>query len=365
MAENKDLYEVLGISKDADEKTIKNAYRKIALKYHPDRQEGKSESEKQEAEQKFKEASSAYEVLSDKDKRQRYDTFGTVDGQDSGFGGFDGFDFGGFDFGGFRGNPFDFPGWGSNSDGGRKQRQVKPGQSIQMEIPLTIEDIYNGCTKKVKYNINVRCPECHGNGGETKTCSYCGGTGMHVETTHTPFGFQQVKSVCQHCHGTGEEITKKCPHCHGTGFVKKEKTTEVNFPAGIISGNGNKYSFQGSESSSPDGQNGDFIAYAKWNFDENIYSINGSDITQNIYIPYEDAILGTTYHLVLPNNRKKDIKISKGTEPGKKLRIPSEGIKDMNGYRGSYIICVNYKLSDNISEEEIKLLEQIKKLHNN
>lgn len=352
----KNLYELLGISKNATEQEIKQAYRKMSLKYHPDRWASKSENEKKEAEDKFKEINYAYQVLSDPEKKKNYDTYGDPEMKNAGFGG-------GNPFGGFSdlfkqfGNMHGFG--GGNPFGGET---IEPGQDIQMRIPLTIEEIFTGCTKKVKFNRNVRCPNCHGAGGSgQKTCPHCHGTGQHVDTQRTPFGVIQNVTTCPYCHGTGFTIEHKCQSCNGTGFKKSENTVEIKFPPGMPNGKGIQYSEQGSESSSVKGPNGDFIAIAKYDFDTNRYTINGLDVVEKVYIPYYDLLLGCDYTITLPNKITKKISLNSCIEEGKLIKLYREGIK-YQGQVGDYYLEIHYELPTSLTAEERKNIENIKVL---
>lgn len=365
---SKDLYEILGLDRNASQADIKAAHRKYSKMYHPDLQGDKSEKEKKESEEKFKEVQHAYEVLSDENKRKQYDMFGSEDGQPQGgsFGGFGDFgDFGNFHFD-FGGDGFGFDDIRDMFGGGRSRQQesVLPGRNKKMTVKLSIKDIYNGFKKTVKYTIDKRCPNCHGKGGETHKCPYCNGTGIEIKTTRTLFGITTQQIVCSHCNGTGEIIDKKCPSCNGTGFRTKEVTLDIEIPAGAAPNSLYKYSGRGSEAKKAGHPNGDFIVQVVWDFDTDRYQINGLDITEKIKIPYEDAILGTKYHLILPDDKTYDVTISPNTVPGKKYVLRGKGIKDMYGRgTGNYYIEVDYQIPETLSEEEEDLLEKIREIH--
>lgn len=358
MAEEKDLYKILGVERDASDEDIKKAYRKLSLQYHPDKQVGKPEEEKKEAEDKFKEISNAYSVLSDPDKKRKYDMGGSFD-----FADFGNFHFGGMnpdDFGDFFGGIF---GRGSRT----RTRSYQPGSDIRMVVPLSIEDVYSGTTKKLKIRRNLRCPNCHGSKGKTTKCPHCNGTGIITETERTPFGIHQTTRPCHHCQGTGEKVTQSCPSCSGTGYKQEEAVIEVQFPAGIPNDGAIKMPGMGSQSLSPHGQDGSFIAIARYNFDISRYEIHGLDVIEHIKIPYEDCLLGMDYKLTLPDNTTINVTIPQLTESGKMLKIPGKGIEGTTNYgtkrRGDYYLAVQYELPKTLSEEEKKLLEEIRKFH--
>lgn len=354
---NKDFYQILGISKNATEKEIKSAYRKLSLKYHPDRQGGKSESEKKQAEKKMAEINEAYSILSDKDKKLKYDTYGSTD--DQGFGGFSQGGFGNMDDL-FKAMAGDFAGFGNFNT--YNNMQAEPGSSIQMKIPLTIEDVYCGCKKKVKFDRQIRCPNCHGEGGTgVKECQYCHGTGTLVQNTRTRFGFQRIVTPCPYCNATGKTVEHRCQTCHGSGFKTSSNSVMVEFPQGIPNGAGIKYAEQGNESKSINGYNGDFYATAEYAFDNNKYRIEGVDVYENIEINYFDALLGTVIETILPNKQKRKIKVDPCTPPRKILSLIGDGLIDIRSNRkGNYYYVLNYKIPSTLTKEEKKALESIK-----
>lgn len=362
MSVQKDYYEILGVSRDATDKEISKKFKSLALKYHPDRQNGRSEEEKKDAEEKFKEINEAYDVLSNPDKRKQYDMFGTVDGRMGGGSPFDG-------FGGFGGFEDVFNMFGGRGGFHQQQQQARPGKSVQMNIPLNIDDIYLGCTKKVKFKKDVRCMTCHGAGGtDVKTCPHCHGTGRIVKQTQNGFAIYRQEMPCTHCDGTGKTVGKVCPTCHGSGFKQEETIVEVTFPAGVQENQYIEMPDMGSESKHRTGQNGSFIAIAKYNYDKNRYTVTGLDIVEKIHIDYVDALLGTTYKLTLPDGKELDVHIKECTEYGKKLVLRGRGIKAKNQFgqemTGDYYLHVVYDVPSKLSAEEKKLLEKIKKSRN-
>lgn len=354
----KDLYTILGLDRNASEKDIKKSYRNMSLKYHPDRQQGKSEQEQKDAEEKFKEINEAYTILSDPEKKQQYDMFGTIDGQPGGGNPFSG-------FGGFGGGFEDiFNMFGGRGAGSRQQ--VRPGNTIQMKVPLDIKDIYCGCTKKVKYTRDVRCATCHGDGGtDVKICPHCGGTGRVVTQQMQGHAIFRQESACHHCQGTGKVVGKVCQTCHGSGFKQESNIIEVTFPAGVQENQYTEYNGQGSEAKKYGHPNGDFIAIAKYDYDRTRYNIDGLDITEYVHIDYVDALLGTEHMIEMPDGKKINIHIGECTEPNKKYILRQKGIKARDRYGreiiGDYFVQIIYDVPNKLSEKERKSLESIKK----
>lgn len=352
--ENKDYYEILGVDRNASEAEIKKAYRKLSLQYHPDKLANKSEKEKKEGEEKFKAITEAYSVLSDPEKKDKYDRFGSIDGMDMDFGP----DLGDILGRAFGGNPFGghFGGFGNRS------QMVESGIDHTMRIPLTIEDIFNGVEKTVKFKRNVRCSNCHGAGGTgVKTCPECHGQGRVRHTQRTPMGIMTQITDCPKCHGTGKIVEKVCPSCHGTGMQEAYNTVTVTFPAGVPNQYGVKYDNQGSESRDKRGENGDFIAIAEYKIDENRYSIEGNNVLEHVFIPYYDVLLGCDYTVNIPNGHKKTIHISPCTKEDNIMKILGEGL-NFRGVRGDYYVCIHYKYPEKLSDKEREHIEFIKEM---
>ena len=365
--DSKGYYKLLGVKEDASQEEIKSKYKKLALKFHPDKQANKSEKEKKEAEAKFKEINEAYQVLSDETKRRQYDS-GSSFNFDSGTGGFD---FSNFNWGN------GFPGWEDIGNGGfndpfssffgggsrqrSRKREPDPGKDIRMTIPVTLEELFTGATKKVKYERNVRCPVCHGDGGTGKhTCPDCNGTGMKRTRVRTPFGYTESISECQRCGGTGQVVDTKCTRCNGTGFVKEETVLEVKFPAGMYDGYSLQYAEKGSESKDVNGKTGDFYAICKHVYDHDKYIINNYiDVYEKVEIPYYDALLGTEYVLEKPDHKKIKLVIPSCVENGKHLKLAGQGLKTGNVI-GDYYVIIVYKLPEELTEDERNALEVIR-----
>ncbi len=366
---NKNLYEILDLTKeqvDNDPSILKKKYRELSKKYHPDRQSDKTDKEKKEAEEKCKEINEAYSVLNDPEKRKKYDLYGTYDGSaaGSGFDPFSGFGDFGFDF-----NPFDdirdFFGNGSGRTRSRRENII-PGENVRKTIPITLEDVYCGFKKKIKYEIDIRCPNCHGTGGETATCPVCNGSGIETKTTRTPFGISRIQTVCSRCGGSGRTVKKACPTCNGSGFKKKTVEFEINIPAGRGDGEVFQYESRGSEAKNANHPNGSLIVILQYDFDKTKYSIINNTIVEKVKIPYVDALLGCKYHLVLPDKKEMNINIKPCTKPGTKCRIRDMGItiEDMYGHKttGDYILDIAYDIPNELSEQEMHLLTKIKNL---
>lgn len=344
---NKNLYEILGISKNASGDDIKKAYRKLAVKYHPDKQAGKSDKEKKEAEEKFKDVSAAYAILSDPQKKARYDQFGVIDE--------DMMNGTGFDFSSMFDDIF------ANMFGSHRQRSSyrdpgrQKGTTIRLQIPVSIQEIFNGkIDRNIEYKIEVRCSKCHGAGGEGKhSCPHCKGTGMITETQYTAFGIMQNSHPCNYCHGSGEVIDKKCPNCNGTGVEQKTMSIHLN-TSNIHNGQNIMFNGKGYESKYADAPNGDLIVELIYQYDASKYVIQNNTIYEKIDVPYYDCILGSQINHTLPNGEKLKINIPQYSSDGSRISSP----KTFNGLNLIFIISV--KLPSYINESERKLLTNIK-----
>ena len=350
----RDYYEILGVSKNAEKAEIKKAYRKIAIKYHPDKNPGDKE-----AEEKFKEAAEAYEVLSNDEKRAKYDRFGhsAFDGA-GGFGGggmtmddiFSHFGdiFGGFGFGGF----------GGSSSGSR--RRVNKGTNLRVKVKLSLKDILNGTTKKIKVKKYVQCTHCNGTGAENsdvETCSTCGGSGHVIRVQNTFLGQMQTSSTCPSCHGNGTIIKNKCTHCYGEGIVKGEEVVQVNVPAGVAEGMQMKVGGKGN-AARRGGVNGDLIVvFEEEEHPELIRDEN--DLLYNLYISFPDAALGTSVEVPIIESKVK-IKVAPGTQAGKILRLRGKGLPSYGSYgKGDILVKINVWVPKTLTKEEKKILEKL------
>ena len=372
MAEKRDYYEVLGVNKNSTPDEIKSAYRKAALKWHPDKWVNGTDEEKKTAEEKFKEASEAYSVLSDENKKARYDRYGFagMDGGSTGAGGFGGFGdfdlndilnsvFGrGFDFGGF-GSGFGFGGGGSG--GGSRGGSIKQrGSNIRVKVKLNLQEIAHGVKKKIKVTKYVACTHCHGSGsedGSTETCPTCHGRGQVVQTVNSFFGQMQTQSVCPTCNGTGKVIKKKCTHCGGEGIMKGDEVIEIDIPAGVSQDM--QLTVRGKGNAGPhNGVNGDLYVLIEEEPHPD-FERNENDLIYNLFITIPEAILGTQAEVPTVDGKVR-VKIAPGTQSGKVLRLRGKGLPILNGYgSGDMLVNVNVWVPKKVNKEEEKLLQQL------
>lgn len=350
----RDYYEVLGVQKGASKDEIKKAYRKMAIQYHPDKNPGDKS-----AEDKFKEAAEAYEVLSNEEKKQRYDQFGHAGMGNSGGGGFnmtmeDIFSSFGDIFGGFGG----FGGFSGRSRGGRR---VNKGTNLRVKVKLSLQEVVKGVEKKIKVNKMVECSSCHGNGSEPgsspTTCSTCNGTGHVTRVTNTFLGQMQTSSPCHSCGGEGSVITNHCKKCGGEGIIRGEEVLNIKIPAGVASGMQMSVTGKGN-AARRGGINGDLIVLIEE--DENSELIRDeNDLIYNLYLSVPDAILGTTTEIPTIDGKVK-IKIEPGTQPGKILRLRGKGIPEVNGYRtGDLLVHVSVWIPKGVNRDEKKIIEKL------
>ena len=359
MAEKRDYYEVLGVPKNANADEIKKAYRKAAIKYHPDKNPGDKE-----AEEKFKEAAEAYDVLSNEEKRARYDKFGHagMSGAAGGAGGFGGFS-GGFSmddifsqFGDIFGGHF-----GGGFGGARGGRSVNRGSDIRVRIKLTLAEIVNGTTKKIKVNKDVVCEKCGGSGAKDAsshaTCSTCNGSGYVVTVQNTFFGRMQSQSVCPTCGGEGKVVTAKCDRCAGEGCVRDSEVIEIQVPAGVGEGMALTVSGKGN-AARRGGVNGDLIVVIEEERSAELVR-DGNNLIHNLNITVATAILGGEVEVPTVEGKAK-IKIAPGTHAGKVLRLRGKGIPDVNGYgRGDIMVVVDITIPTSLTSEEKKLVNEL------
>ena len=361
----RDYYEVLGVSKDASQAEIKKAYRQKAIKYHPDKNPGNKE-----AEENFKEAAEAYEVLSNEDKRRRYDQYGHA-----GVGGANGFSGGGMSmddifshfgdiFGGFGGGGFgNFGGFGGNR---RTSRRVNRGSNLRVTVKLNLKEIANGVEKKIKVKKYVKCTDCNGTGAAKgssfSTCNTCHGTGQVTRIANTFLGQMQTTATCPTCGGEGKIITSKCPKCGGEGIVKDDEIISINIPAGVAEGMQLSVSGKGN-AARRGGVNGDLIVVIKEEPHPELVR-DGNDLLYNLFLSFPQAALGTTVEIPTIDGKVK-IKVNAGVQAGKILRLRGKGIPEINGYgKGDILVKVNVWIPKNISKEEKKILEKLETSQN-
>lgn len=360
----RDYYEILGVQRDADQASIKKEYRRLAIKYHPDKNPGDKE-----AEEKFKEAAEAYEVLSDTEKRARYDRFGHAGVGDSG-----GFSGGGMTmedifrhFGNVfsdSGSPFDsfFGGERNFQSSGGGER----GANLRIKISLSLEEISEGVTKKIKLKKDINCDVCHGSGakdsGSVTTCSTCKGSGYVRQVRSTFLGQMATTSSCPSCNGTGKKITSFCPSCKGKGLMLGEETIEINIPAGVE--DGMQLSMRGKgHKGRNNGASGDLIVNIEEKQHEDFVR-DGKNIVFETNLNFSDLVLGTD--ITVPTIKGKvKINIPAGTPAGKIFRLKGKGVAVLNSYeRGDQLIHVNVWIPKKVSAEETEILKKLKSSQN-
>ena len=356
----RDYYEVLGVEKNVSADELKKAYRKAAIKYHPDKNPGDKE-----AEEKFKEAAEAYDVLSDPQKRARYDQFGHA-GMEGGAGGFGG----GGGFGGFSmedifsqfGDIFGghFGGFGGFGGGGSAPR-VRRGGDIRVKVKLSLSEIAEGCTKKIKIAKQIACDQCGGSGAKDSnsysTCPNCNGAGYTIETVNSFFGRAQTRRACPTCGGEGKVITVFCPKCGGEGVVRGEEVVEIAIPAGVAEGMQLSVSGKG-HAARRGGVNGDLLVLIEEEKNPELVR-DGDDLLHNLKISVTTAILGGEVEVPTIDSKAR-IRIAPGTPAGKVLRLRGKGLPEVNGYgRGDILAIVDIVIPTKLTSEEKKLLEKL------
>ncbi len=363
----RDYYEILGVAKGADDTVIKKAYRKMAIKYHPDKNPGNKE-----AEEKFKEAAEAYEVLSDADKRARYDRFGHA-GVDPNMGG-GGFSGSGMsmedifrqfgDIFGDSGSPFgDFFG---GAGGGRARSRGQRGSNLRIKVTMNLEEIANGVTKKIKVKKQLGCDTCGGTGAKdsnsVQTCGTCRGSGYVRQVKSTFLGQMQTTTSCPTCGGSGQTVTASCPKCKGDGRVYGDETIEIEIPAGVEEGM--QLSLRGKGNA---GANGGPAGDLLINIEETPHpelQRDGMKLIYELYLNFADAALGTSVEVPTIDGRVK-IKIPAGTQSGKIFRLKGKGLPSVQSYgRGDELIYVNIWTPKKVNTEERDLLEKLRDMPN-
>jgi molecular chaperone DnaJ len=359
----RDFYEILGVEKGADENTLKKAYRKVAMKYHPDRN-----PDNKEAEEKFKEAAEAYEILSDADKRAKYDRYGHAGiDQNGGFSGRgssveDIFEHFGHMFGN-EGSPFDsfFGGRQSTS-----QSRGQKGSNLRIKVSLTLEEIEQGITKKIKVKKQSKCNTCNGSGAKdsnsVSTCNTCHGSGYVRQIKSTFLGQMQTTAACPTCSGSGKKITASCASCKGDGVLMQAETIEIEIPAGVE--HGMQLSMRGKGNAGKNGGPAGDLLITIEQVPHDDFTRDGMNIIYDLYINFVDATLGTSMEVPTLGGKVK-IKIPEGTQSGKIFRLKEKGLPSVQAYgKGDQLINVNVWTPKNVNEKEKAILKELRDLPN-
>ncbi len=366
MAEKRDYYEVLGVSRDADDATLKKAYRALAKKYHPDTNPGNAE-----AAEKFKEASEAYSVLSDPQKRQQYDQFGHAafgggaDGGAGGFGGFGGFDFNGADMGDMFGDIF-----GDLFGGGRSRRNSNGpmrGANVRASVRITFDEAVKGCDKELTLNLKEECETCHGTGAKPgtspQTCPKCGGKGQVTYTQQSIFGMVRNVQTCPDCNGTGKIIKEKCSACHGSGYTTKRKTIQVSIPAGIDNGQSIRIRGKG-EPGTNGGERGDLLVEVIVS-QHPIFKRQDMDVFSTVPISFANAALGGTIRIATVDGQV-EYEVKPGTQTDTRVRLRGKGIPSLRNknMRGDHYVTLVVQVPTSMNAEQREALRHFDNVMN-
>ena len=373
MAEKRDYYEVLGVAKNATADDIKKAYKKLALQYHPDRHVNDSEADKKAAEDKFKEAAEAYEVLSDPQKRQRYDQFGFA-----GMGGAGGFSAENIDMSDIFSHFSDlFESWGMSGGGGGFSsffgggggRGVRRGNNLRVKVKVTLEEVATGVEKKIKVRKAVTCPHCNGSGsadGVMDTCPTCKGKGRITRMRQSIFGQMQQVEICPDCEGEGKIIKNKCPHCGGEGIIRDEEVIAIQIPAGVAEGM--ELTVQGKGNAAPRGGiSGNLLVLIEE--ERHPYLVRqDNNIIYNLMLDLPTAVLGGQLEIPTLDGKVK-ISVDAGTQPGKTLRLRGKGLPQIDHYgrkigQGDMLVNISVYIPEKLSKDEKTWMEEFRKSPN-
>lgn len=372
---SKNYYEILGLTDEERklqgeefEKIAKNRYRVMAKQFHPDRYVNKSEEEKKNAEEKFKEIAEAYAVLSDKDKRQKYDMYGTVDGNP--FEGFQGSGFADIDdilnsfmhHGSFFGGGFGGFGFGGNARRGGSQMSMP--EPLQIHLRVTLSEIYNGTTKHVKYKYMGECSTCHGTGhlegGKTETCPHCGGSGMFTTREQRGFTTYMSQTVCPYCGGTGSTVSNPCNKCNGSGLEVKFDELDIEVPAGACEGAYMQIAGKGNCAKNHPEVRGTLVVIFNVQPDSKFQIVNQFDLLTDVDVPILDCVTGCSHTIEAVDGKKYNFKLEPGTESGKIVKLRGMGLPRQNGGKGDLLIRIKQRFPKTISKDDMKVLEKLK-----
>lgn len=348
MATKRDYYEVLEVTRTSTKEEIKKAYKKKAIQYHPDKNPGNAE-----AEEKFKEAAEAYEVLSDEQKKARYDRYGHD--APGGFGGHQG---GGFSMDDIFSQFGDIFGFGGFGGGGSRGQRVNRGSDLRVKVKLTLKDIANGVEKKIKVKKYVACTHCSGTGADEgtaySTCSTCHGSGTVTRVVNTMLGQMQTQSTCSACNGEGKTITKKCAHCSGEGIIREEEVITLNIPAGVAEGMQLSMSGKGN-AARRGGVNGDLLIVVEEEKHPELLR-DDNDLVYNLLLSVPTAAMGGSVEVPTIDGKVK-VKIDAGTQPGKVLRLKNKGLPSINRYgTGDLLVNVSIYIPETLTDSEKEIL---------
>jgi molecular chaperone DnaJ len=342
---NKDYYKILEINRNANESEIKKAYRKMAMKYHPDKNPGDVQ-----AEEKFKEAAEAFSILSDPDKKQQYDRFGTVGDIHMNF-----------DFNDIFSSFGDiFSSFGSDNDWFENNRNYKKGHDLKISIDVDINTVINGDSRRIKYKRDIKCEKCNGKGGETQKCYKCDGRGKISNITRTPFGIINKTTRCDYCNGMGETIKERCEYCKGHGFITEDDIVDIEIPKGIS--NNMVFVMEDYGSYTRNGSYGDLnIVIKEQKYDS--FKRDGNNILIEKEISVVEAILGNKIEIISPVENI-NINVHPGTAHETVLRIKGKGLPSINNEIGDLYIKLLIKIPTNINDTEKQLLKELGKSEN-